>query len=141
LGLKSPSVTGDKSAVKAYSSSFLEALSRTLISMDSMQVANCMWALGKYGIRWDSLTVNVQKAYQQAIIRVAFKMNSMAVANTIHGLSHQRYIYIYIYIYMYIYTFIYIYIYIYIYIGLSGSCYRLDSETHCARHWRLELKV
>jgi hypothetical protein len=58
--------------------------------MDSMQVANCMWALGKYGIRWDSLTVNVQKAYQQAIIRVAFKMNSMAVANTIHGLSHQR---------------------------------------------------
>lgn len=90
LGLKSPSVTGDKTAGTAYSSSFLEALSRTLISMDSMQVANCMWALGKYGIRWDSLTANVQKAYQQSIIRVAFKMNSMAVANTIHGLSHQR---------------------------------------------------
>eukprot|EP00596_Hydrurales_sp_CCMP1899_P006793 CAMPEP_0119051996 /NCGR_PEP_ID=MMETSP1177-20130426/73436_1 /TAXON_ID=2985 /ORGANISM="Ochromonas sp, Strain CCMP1899" /LENGTH=1626 /DNA_ID=CAMNT_0007031409 /DNA_START=104 /DNA_END=4981 /DNA_ORIENTATION=- len=88
LGLKSPSGTGGSGT--AYSSSFLEALSRTLISMDSMQVANCMWALGKYGIRWDSLTVNVQKAYQQAIIRVAFKMNSMAVANTIHGLSHQR---------------------------------------------------
>lgn len=65
--------------------SFLEALPRTLINMDSMQVANCMWALGKYGVTWDSLTYRVQKAYKTAIVRVGPKMSPLAVANTIHG--------------------------------------------------------
>lgn len=64
---------------------FLEALPRTLANMDSIQVANCMWALGKYGVTWDSLTYKVQKAYEGAIVRVGPKMSPLAVANTIHG--------------------------------------------------------
>ena len=65
--------------------SFLEALPRTLINMDSVQVANCMWALGKYGVTWDSLPYRVQKAYKAAMVRVGPKMTPLAVANTIHG--------------------------------------------------------
>ena len=67
------------------SGSFLESLPRTLAHMDSLQVANSMWALGKYGVTWDSLTLPVQKAYKAAIARVGPKMSPLAVANTIHG--------------------------------------------------------
>lgn len=73
------------SSTGVVSGSFLEALPRTLLSMDSMQVANCMWALGKYGILWDSLTLKTQKSYKAAITRVGPKMAPVAVANTIHG--------------------------------------------------------
>lgn len=68
-----------------FSGSFLEALPRTLTLMDGMQVANCMWALGKYGVLWDSLTLKVQEAYKAAVMRVGPKMSPLAVANTIHG--------------------------------------------------------
>lgn len=67
------------------SGSFLTALPRTLVGMDSSQVANCMWALGKYGVTWNSLTLPVQKAYKAAIARTGPKMSPLAVANTIHG--------------------------------------------------------
>jgi hypothetical protein len=73
------------SSTAVFSGSFLEALPRTLTSMDAMQVANCMWALGKYGVLWDSLTLKVQEAYKAAVTRVGPKMSPLAVANTIHG--------------------------------------------------------
>lgn len=77
-GLRSPSSA-------ASNGSFLESLPRTLLLMDSTQIANCMWALGKYGILWDTLTPKVQKAYEAAITRAGPKMTPFAIANTIHG--------------------------------------------------------
>ena len=83
VGLARQGVRSPHSA--APSGSFLESLPRTLLLMDSTQIANCMWALGKYGILWESLTPKVQKSYEAAITRAGPKMTPFAIANTIHG--------------------------------------------------------
>eukprot|EP01038_Epipyxis_sp_PR26KG_P005273 gene5273-7325_t len=69
---------------------FLTALPRSIQVMDSFQLSNSLWAMGKIGIQWDSLPLKTQKAIGLAIVRTCSSMTAMCVANSIHGLSNQK---------------------------------------------------
>ena len=66
---------------------FLHALPRVMHLMDNLQVANTIWAMGKIGCHWDSLTLKVQQTIGQAVYKVGSEMNELGIATTIHGKS------------------------------------------------------
>lgn len=68
--------------------SLLDALPRTMRIMDSQQVANTVWALGKLGVSWDSLSLRQRKAVLESITTCfSRRMTAQGLANIIQGLS------------------------------------------------------
>ena len=71
--------------IRIADASFLRALPRTLPEMDENHVANSIWALGKIGVKWDALSLEIRQAISRSIERMCDKMTPYAVASTIHG--------------------------------------------------------
>jgi hypothetical protein len=71
--------------IRVAGASFLGALPRTVPNMDENHLANSIWALGKIGVAWSSLSPEVKLSMTRAIEKSSGKMTPYAVANTIHG--------------------------------------------------------
>eukprot|EP01041_Mallomonas_annulata_P010699 gene10699-22338_t len=81
LGVRLPSTT---------TGSFLEVVPRVFPRMDGQQVANSIWALGKIGVEWESLSPDMRRAVSRAAVHNLGVMSPQGVSNTIHGMSNMR---------------------------------------------------
>jgi hypothetical protein len=64
---------------------YIDALVRVLPMMDSVQLANTIWSLGKSGLTWDATPIRIQKAISGAVSTLFPQFNAYCVANVIHG--------------------------------------------------------
>ena len=76
---------------KASEISFLFSLVHSLPNMDDQQVTNSLWAIGKIGVLWETLSLPIRKAIIKSVVRTSSKlMTPQGISNTIHGLSNTR---------------------------------------------------